>query len=199
MATKPFSSGHILAAADVNDLVGVYDRSTSTVDVVNTTTTTAIYSKSIGAGHLSTDRKLQLVILGDYLNNSGVARFFSVAVLFGGAVIVDDSSPDVDTSANRRPFRLEVELAALGATNAQYLVARMMLGAADSPSTGTGRLDAGVTSDAALTVGENYIGMLAGSGTVDSTSAQTLEVRVSQSAASASLSLRKRYADMVLG
>lgn len=195
---KPITSGGDVTSAFLNDLVGVYDRSTAAVDVVNTTTTTAIYSKSIGANHLSTDRMLRLTILGDYLNNTGVSRFFSLAVLFGGAVVFDDSSPDVDTSGNRRPLRICIEMGALGATNAQYLNGTLAIGAADAPSTGTGRLDAGMTSDATLTVGENYMGTIAGSGTIDTTAAQTLEVRVSQSAASASLSFRKRYANLEL-
>lgn len=82
MASKPFSSGHDLTAADVNDLVGVYDRSTSAVDVVNTAVATSLWSKAIAANALSTDRMLRVTILGDYLNNTGISQALTLGIDF---------------------------------------------------------------------------------------------------------------------
>ena len=87
MAAKPFASGHILDAADVNDLTGILDRSTSTVDVVSTVTETTIYTFSVPANAMSTNRMLRLTMIGDVLNNDGTNRQFTVRIKFGATTM----------------------------------------------------------------------------------------------------------------
>ena len=56
MAFKPFPTGHLVASADLNDLVGNYDRALADVDIVNTVTETAVYSHTITASHIGSQR-----------------------------------------------------------------------------------------------------------------------------------------------
>lgn len=182
--SKPFSAGAFIGAADLNDLVGVYDRSTSTVDVVSTLVETTIYSKVIGAGHLSTNRALKLALFGDYLNNSGGLQNTALGVYFGGTqkIFVSQGFPnDVDRSA----MFLEVTLANLGATNSQAIYGHMLMNTApQAHGVGTGYSGGAV----------HFFNTMA----VDTTIAQTLLVTAVHDLSSANLSLRKKYAILEL-
>lgn len=188
MASKPFASGHILAAADVNDLTGVYDRATATIDVVSSTTETTIYTKSIGAGHMSTDRMLRLTILGDYFNNTGLGQDPRLKVSFGGTVIWDWTFPIAGQpdNANRRPFYAVINIANKASASVQFMTGIMGIGSAN--------VTVGIGSE------DKAAGVIASAGTfaINTASAQTLLVTAQHDTSSANLSLRRLYAMLEL-
>ena len=191
MASKPFATNHDLASADVNDLVGVYRRLGNEIDVTATTTETDVLKNSggtalsIGAGHMSSDRMLRATIKGDYLNNTGAT--LQVRVKFGGVTQIDSTTIAIPASANRRPFRIVVEIENRGATNSQLVTLLAVIGYSAPSATGIGTL--GILATDAL---NNQI--VGGTGTIDTTAARNLEVTVQHQTNSASLSFRKRSA-----
>jgi hypothetical protein len=158
-----------VTSAFLNDLTANYDRSTSDVDVVNTVSETTIYSKTIGANHLSTDRRLRLELTADYLNDSGSARNLTVRLKLGGTTITTVSVNGISASATRYAASMFFRIQAKGATNSQIIDVSY-------PN---------FSSNALLVA-------LPVTSAIDTSVAQTLAVTVEHSAAHTSLSFRKR-------
>lgn len=167
--SKPFPAGLFLGASDLNDLVGILDRSTAEADAVSTTSMT-VYSKVIPAGAMSSDRMLRLTVHADFLNNSGAPRDTSVAVQFNGTGVVGLGGSGIAASASRFPGSFIFEFGNRGATNSQMLTAYY------------------------ATLGTFAMLQTVGTAAIDTTIAQTLTVLVTHSVSNASLSYRKRYA-----
>lgn len=176
MAAKPFPVNHDLLSADVNDLTGILDRSTSTVDVVSSTTKTTLWSKVIAAGAMSTDRWLRLRLMCDFLNDTGGAQTPTFNLIFG----VSESTlfaPSVAAGANRYAANVEIEIANVGASNSQIWVARVP----DLTAPGVKAIEfppQAMTQDTSVAIG--------------------MFVNVTLSANSANLSFRKRAAVLEL-
>jgi hypothetical protein len=189
MAAKPFASGHKLAAADVNDLVGVIDRSTSVVDVVSSTTETSVYSKVIAADAMSTDRMLRLTLKATYLNSTGGGVDITPRFKFGGTTHWGEAIT-LSSSATRRRIRWIVEIENLGATNVQEFEGVFSTSDAAAASVaGIGNTTSAYSGDVA---GHLHI-LFGGSAAlaIDTTAAQTLQLTVQHAASSANLSFRK--------
>ncbi len=175
MAFKPFPSSHTVASADLNDLVGNYDRSTSEVDAVNTAAETTMYTRTIAAQAMSSDRTLRLRIIADYLNDSGSARSITILIKLGGTTIATISVGGIGVSATRLAGSFEVEIQNRGATNAQLISVR-------APNFSSNTIIEALPVTAAI----------------DTTAARDLVVTAQHSAAHASLSYRKRGATLEL-
>lgn len=184
-------------AAKLNTGAYVYKVLTNEIDIVNSVTETDVLKDgvgtalSIGAGHMSTNRMLRATIHADYLNNSGSNKTFTLKVLFGGTVFYEDVTPLLDfSSASRQPIRIVLELPNLGSTNSQWLSGVLFKGEAGGATTGIGDLD----TNFGWGSGSSIIVPFAGSGTIDTTVARNLEVKITHSAAHASTSFRKKLA-----
>ncbi len=155
--------------------VTVQDRDVVEAEVVNTTTETAVYSYSVPGGTLGSNGHLRLTLIGDFLNNSGGTQTFTVRVKYGATTLFAIWNEAVGNNASRKPVRLEVDLIAANATNAQRATGRFNMLQAASGSDGATPSDrfSGHTSLA-----------------VDSTTAQTLQVTVQHAAANANLSFK---------
>lgn len=192
MASKPFSSGHDLAAADVNDLVGVYDRVTAQIDVVSSIAETTIYTKSIGAGHMSTDRMLRFTLIGDYLDNAGTTNI-TFRIKFGGTTIVAfTTATSIPQDADRQPFELEFKMANLNSASVQFLKG--------SHTTLTAAAAAGLSSAGIFNQpGDGRVNFAtAGTVAINTASAQTLVVTAQHASSDANISLRRHYAMLEL-
>jgi hypothetical protein len=163
--------------------VAIHDREAATTDVANTTTETTIFTHSVPANELGSDRALECILFGDYLNNNATGTSLTWRIKFGGTTIYQDAVSASAISATRRPWWLQFVLAANNATNAQTLGGLFYLGTAGGATTGLGDIDTDEIESAAP---------IANSGiAIDSTAARTLEVTVAWSAASANASLRR--------
>lgn len=189
MAAKPFASGHVLGAADVNDLTGVYDRPTAEIDVTNTTVETTIFTKSIAANAMSIDRMLRLGIYGDVLN-SGAGRNLTYRCKFGATTWYQQSRGMTD-DADRYPFALELMIRNLGAANSQFATGRLFEGSLTPATVGLSSIDGGAGRSHVLFSSNGLL-------TLDTTAAVTLAVTVQWDAASTSASFRRRHAILEL-
>lgn len=175
MASKPFPSLHNFSSADANDLVGILTRLPAEVDVVNTAVATTIFTFSIPANAMSTDRMCRLTVLADYLNDTGVARDVTVNVSLGGVVLANVGGSAIAASASRYAASFRVEFGNRGAAASQMIATWIP----DFSSVNRTIQSQNTTA-------------------VDTTIAQTLLVQVTHPVASASLSYRKRYAMLEL-
>lgn len=166
----------------------VYNRTVTTATIANTTTETSLYSLTIGAGDLSTNKAMHVVVAGDALNATGGNKTIQFIIKFGSTTLWDDTTILTTTSASRRAFRLEFDLINQNSANIQILNGRLTFSPVSSAATGTGDTDA---TD--ITAGTIY-----GTATEASASALLLDVRIVHQTASASAEIKRAYAYAVL-
>lgn len=107
-----------LVNADIPSNVSVLDRDVTATTLASSTTETTVFTSTIAANTLGSTKQLRLILIGDYLNNSGGNDTFTLRTKFGATTVLS-AAPSLSTSANRRTVRLEVLLSAENATNAQ--------------------------------------------------------------------------------
>lgn len=170
-------------------VASVYDRATTTVDVNTSVAETSIYTKSIAGGDMGTNKMLRATLIGDYLHNNVAGDALVTKVKFGGTTFYNISSAFGSVvGANRQPWRIEVLIANLGAANSQMIEGAIRTYAANSAAPTAGLGNAGAASSVGGELGISTLG------TIDTSSAQTLDVTVQWSASSANNSWRLRYA-----
>jgi hypothetical protein len=156
---------------------GLLDRNASNVTVSNSTTETTIYSYNVPAGLLGTTRGLRVRIRGTYTNNSGSNKTIRLRLKLGATTVLDKTSAAVATSATAANFFSTFIISNAGATNSQEAAMQFL---ADRAGAIVGPI------------------IMTGTAAVDTTSAQTLTITITHSAASASTTFVKEGAYTVL-
>ena len=167
------------------------DRSATTVDVANTVTETSIYTFTIKANDMGTDRVLRLALSGDYLHNATGTDTCAISVKFGGTTFWKSSLDSGGaTSVNRHPWVMRLEIQNMGATNSQAIFGTIDSERCDEPlpTTGVGHALTQVTVNRGLFTSFGATGL----GTIDTTVDQKLDITATWTAASANNSWRKR-------
>lgn len=158
------------------------DKSTTEQDVNNTNVETSIYSYSVTAGILSTNRALNLRLTGSYLMNVAPGPTLAFKVKFGGTTVLNASSITYGSqSASRAPFWLEVLINNNNSASSQRIVGTLVAGLQQA------------TGGFSATASGNFLSGFYDSLAVDTSSAQTLQVTVQHSSSNSALSF-KRYA-----
>jgi hypothetical protein len=173
--------------------VSVYDRVTAGVDVNTSVAETSIYTKSILANDMSTNKMLRLVAMGDYLHNNVAGDTLTIRVKFGGTTFYAGAmSFDAVADVKRQPWMIDLRVANLGAANSQIILGSALVDrpAAAAPTTGIGSIE---YSNSTVATAPWVFG-ISTLGTIDTTANQTLDVTVQWSASSANNSWRQRYA-----
>lgn len=119
-----------LVAADLPG--GVVASDVTATEVVSSTTETTVFTTSIGAGVLSTNKMLKLTLIGDYLNNDGAARDFTVKVKYGSTTLFNSGTLSITNGAARRCLMLDFEVAALNSASAQVAKCGLIIGGGDT-------------------------------------------------------------------
>jgi len=157
--------------------------SAAQTDIVNTLTETDLYIFSLPGGTLLTDRGLQWIIAGDYLNNTGAVSTLTWRVSYGGVLIASHAF-SIPQNASRRAWFLYVYLWGAGVTGQQIGHTLLNLTSA-SANVGTATL-----VDAGAVAGQFQQGFVLI--VVDSILAQTLKITLQHSVANAMISGRGR-------
>lgn len=185
------AAAEIVPAAKLNSFGRVYAKVVTAVDVASTAAETNLFSQSIGANEMQTDRLLRLTLLGDLLRNNGEDPVLRMK--FGGTTLLEDTLAIGANSATRYPLLIECFLAELNTSNAQFATMRVIV-----PNT-PGGAAIGIGDLAGLPAGKG--GLLASNGThaINTTLAQTLAVTADWVTASANSSVRVRagYLEML--
>lgn len=125
-------AGQNPAWANYTDRVSVLDRDVTVAEVVSSITNTTLYTYSVGAGVLSTNKRLRLLVIGDYLNNDGAARDFSTTITYGSTVIFNSGTLSINNAGTRRAVRMVCDLAALNSASAQVATTHLLIGGGDT-------------------------------------------------------------------
>ncbi len=156
-----------------------YSKSLSTnstpVSVSNSVTETTIYTYTVPANELGTDKIVQGIVEGTYLNNSAANRTVRVRVKYGATTILDKTSGALGTSATPGTFSINFYLANQGATNVQQAY-----------------MDCSFESGANVSSDFTDRGVAA----IDSTTSQNIVVTVALTNATATQTLEKRLATL---
>lgn len=152
----------------------VLNRDVTAVTVVSSTAATTIYSYSVGANVLTSGKMLQLTLLGQGGNTTGVPQDYLFDIYFGGVLIMSTPPGQTITSGTNRNFVLNVRLMGTGA------------------ATQVGSLVVDASNDAGDTGLAPFVEQA--TPTANSAIANILRVDVTLSANSASLSFIKRCA-----
>jgi hypothetical protein len=165
------------------DAVGVLARSNAQIVLVNTAPEVSIFSYTIPAGLLGTDRTLQVQLMGDLLNNSGANQAINFRVSIGGSTVYNESTGAIPASNVRRPWNWMLNFANLGAANQNYLSGTLMLGAPGGAATGLGDIGAAGFREVAVAS--------AGALAFDTAVAQTIAVSAQLAVANAAYDFRR--------
>lgn len=159
--------------------VRTLDRKVVLTTVANTGTETAVYSFTVPANTLSTNKQIRLTLVGDYLNNTGGADIFTMRVKFGATTLLTYAL-NMAQDATRRVLGFQAMLSAENATNAQSVGGIAWNGGVGS------------TGGTMVTLGGNFF---AGSNTAaeDSTLAKALAVTFQNATADALISSRLQF------
>jgi len=168
------------------DVVSVIDRDAASLEIVSSTSETSIYSFSVPANTLRTDRSLRVRIVGSLLNNTGSGQQFTVRIKLGSTTLYADASPAVPTSATRYGFDFNIILTNQESEAIQTLGGFLYMGN-QGATTGIG--DMGTDETPAHTA-------IGGSATEDTTTNLTFDVTIQLGASSANLSWKKESAIM---
>lgn len=142
-----------------------------------------VHSLKVPGGRMGTDGIIKTRVVGSFFNLSGAAKSMDIAVHFGNQPLYVDSHGGVGSSAgDERPLFFDFFIHNAGSTSLQFLdghfsMHRNITGAgavAPNTTSGIGDIFAVATSG-----GESTGSVVIGSGTVDTTIDQTLEVRFS--------------------
>lgn len=178
--------GEIVPIAKLNAYDRVYDKAVTEIDVANTAAETSLYSKTISAGDMQTDRMLRLTLLGDLLRNNGEDPVLRVK--FGATTLLQDTLAIGANSATRYPLLLEVWVAMLNSASSEWAMCRVIVpGAPGGATTGIGDL-AGLSTTKGGLIGSS--GAHSESTTVD----KLLDITADWAAASAASSIRRKAA-----
>jgi hypothetical protein len=155
--------------------VRVLDRNMAELSYASSTTETTIYSYSVPANTLGTNKALRITIGGNILANSGTDTL-TIRIKYGATTMWDDSE-DFAVTAVLRSFRLEAILAAGNSTSVQNLIGSL--------TSSSGVLTTGIGQWAGTEIG----GTINGAATEDSTGALTLDITAEHSVNHANVDL----------
>ncbi len=176
-------NGTGVVTSHTTSVVEVLDRAVLTVDYTDSSAENTIYSFSVPANTLSTNRMLRCTIICDYLNNSGGTKQLTLRIKYGGTTLYDDGTNTIAAAATRYPVMLTIYLAANNSTSAQQLGGWIGIGDTAGTTAGLGDFaDDEIMTHTPIT----------GASTENSTDALTFAVTIQSSAATATQSF-KRY------
>jgi hypothetical protein len=154
--------------------------STSAVDLLNDEVT-------IAGGSVGATGAIRVVMVGDYLNNSGSGATLTLEIILGATSLWKSTSSSVSSSATRHILGFDFVIHARNATNSQFMMGTGTFGGL-AATTGLGPI-AGISPFAIAS---------AGFSAVDMTADQTLVVKATHSVANALISARCEAADVLV-
>lgn len=161
----------------------VIAQTSTLLTIVSTNAKTTLYSVTIPGGVITTDKCVELVINGEYFNNSGSARNLDVEITYGSTVMYADQDASIAASTLRRPYEIGVRIIGVTATT-QKMLGWYVMGNSTAASTGTGDINTNSLTDT----------ILRGTASETATGDLTLTVSITHSVSDANLEITRDYA-----
>jgi hypothetical protein len=127
----------MIESTETVNMGGVIKRQNTAIPVSGTTTQTTVFSHTVQGLTLGTNRILRLKAFGNYVNNSGGARDFTLRVKYGASTIYTHLLAGVASNALGRAWDLDVMLGTEDSTANQTSHGNSRIGTAGT-ATGTG-------------------------------------------------------------
>jgi hypothetical protein len=156
-----------------------YARDVSEQEVVNTGSETTVFTETIPGNNVGPDAQIRLTLWGDFLNSSGGNSTCTIRVKYGGTTIFTYAE-SLASDANRRNFKLKVDICYLNATNAQRAFCEAQMSAPAANGSTAAVSNQGISRDTTLTK--------------DTTTSQTLLVSVHHDGGTSTRSFFMRFA-----
>jgi hypothetical protein len=166
---------------------------TTAVQVVSSTAETDILNFTLPAGSLGANGVLRTVLVGDRLWNNNLADAITIRVYFGGTLVLawgSPTAPGTVLSATRTPWRFNLEIRNLAATNSQWIDLFGSLVENASNTTGLG----GLFNDLIGRRGGGGLLTSAAAAAIDTTASAVVRVSVQWNASSANDAWRLNHA-----
>ncbi len=185
-----------------NDLLAIHHPlaiETADRDVANTLSELSLWSTTAGgvtvpANAMGANGSVTMLLAGDSLHNNGINDAVTIRVKFGGVTIYQDLSPMGDLiGPSRQAWLFRFRISNRGATNAQFMFGFSAMPKADQgvPAVGLGQLEIRNLAVVPFCSSAPHA--------IDTTADQSVDVTAQWSVASVNNSLRKRWAQIVLG
>lgn len=111
---------------------GVIARDATEQNVINDATEQTVFTTTVPAGWMGTDRQLRFVAYGIYTNNSGVDQGIIYRLKLGGTTWATIAANAITTSASNRGWYITGYISNQSANNAQRSWAELIISAADA-------------------------------------------------------------------
>lgn len=155
------------------------------LDIVNTTTETALYSFSVPANTLTTS-SIRLRLVGDQLNNAGAGSdVVTLRIKYGATSMFSDTATYVN-NATRTSWAFDVTLGNASGSTDQFVMATFLLSQRGGAAVGNGDWNNN---------GLNFI-VLSGTAAENSATTLTFQITIEHSIANANTSWRRKYASL---
>lgn len=164
----------VVKAQEKHRVPAVLYRDVTRAVIANSVVQTTLATYGLQAGILGTDGILRFRASGNYFNNSGGSSTLKITLEIGGQVIFDSGAFAVAADAGYRAITLDCHMAAKNATNQQTAGGVLQIGA-------------GISVGAAAKAVAFHLNQSRDDMTVDSTVAQTINVKVQHGTASANI------------
>jgi hypothetical protein len=174
-----------LASGMVGRVAGSYDLNNSTTEssLISGVTASSTTGFKVPAGTMSSAAAIRLVVVSDYLNNTGSNQSCTIKIKFGGTVFYGDAVTPISASSTRYPTPIEVVLSNIGATNSNVLEGIVPAWGGGAPAAGSIAGIVGAITDRRV--------ILSSLETIDTTVDQYLDVTATHGAANTNLSIRR--------
>lgn len=184
VGTGNFENGLFIDGAEViAGGVAVIDRDMSENDVVDTASETTLYSFSVPANTLGTNKVLRVSLRGDYLNNSGATKTLDFKIKYGTTTLVHSLVDTFANDADRQTWTMDFLFGAVDSASVQIVNGTLLFSKALTPTIGIGSIFSGLAARG---------GGFQGTAAEDSTGALALTITVKHSAAHANTSFRAK-------
>jgi len=168
----------------------ILDREVTQQAVNTTTVETTVFSDTIDASVLSTNKWLRLTMMFDLLMNSGTP-ILTIRVKFGGTTLWAASTAAYTASANRRPGMLVAYIFNQNSASVQVLGGNIEINSSTTASVTSG---VGSITDGTIEIE----GPLSGSAAEDTTASKILSVTVQMDVSNVAVEFRKQGAVLEL-
>lgn len=167
----------------------LFQTTTSSTVITNSTTETTIFSGTVPGGTLGTGGAVHFYITGQITNVSGAGQTFILRVKFGGTTMYAATSASLSSTSTARTFQIEGWVNPENSASAQRFGGTLAINAPVAATTGYGPLDG--------TPPMFYLPCFGGTATVDSSSDRTLDITMELSAADSnySVTVHKAFAE----
>jgi hypothetical protein len=184
--TFQYSSGS--ASAEVKDVSIIKDRTTAATSISNNSTEATLYTYTVPANMMGTNRTVVVSLGGTYLNSSGSSSTLVVSIKFGGTTLYSDITAGFGSSTGVRAWRLDINLNNVDATNVQTGGGTWFVGGSGGATTGTGDI-----STANIAIPFTFA-----DGAIDTTANKDLVVTFTHSVANANTTITRKFSSAAL-